>query len=42
MDGWIKKGDATPDKSRTPEAGLCLGLMRSERRNKTEKDRIKK
>jgi hypothetical protein len=25
MDGWIKKGGATPDRSRTPARGSLLG-----------------
>jgi hypothetical protein len=25
MDGWIKKGEATPDRSRTPARGPLFG-----------------
>jgi hypothetical protein len=47
MDGWIKKGGATPDRSRTPASGPPFGpnvlpYVRSEKRNKAEKDRTKK
>jgi hypothetical protein len=43
LDGWIKKGGATPDRSRTPARRPLFGLNvllygRSEKRNKTEKD----
>jgi hypothetical protein len=42
MDGWIKKGGATSDRSRTPARGPLFGpYVKSEKRNKTEIDRIK-
>jgi hypothetical protein len=47
LDGWIKKGGATPDRNRTPARGALFGpnvltSVKSEMRIKTEKDRIKK
>jgi hypothetical protein len=42
MDGWMKKGEAAPDRGRTPARGSnVLPLVRSEKRNNTEKDRKK-
>jgi hypothetical protein len=47
MDGRIKKGGTTSDRSRTPACGPLFGpnvlsQVRKEKRNKTEEDRIKK
>jgi hypothetical protein len=47
LEGWIKKGGATPDRSRTPAPGPLfkphvLLQVKSEKSIKTEKDRIKK
>jgi hypothetical protein len=46
MNGWIKKGGATSDRSRTPARGPLFGpnvlpYVKSEKRNKAEKDRTK-
>jgi hypothetical protein len=42
MNGWIKKGGATPNRSRTPARGLLFGLnmlpqVKSEKSIKVEK-----
>jgi hypothetical protein len=45
--GWLKKGEATPDRSRTPARGPLFGFnvlpqVKSAKSIKAEKDRIKK
>jgi hypothetical protein len=43
MDGWIKKSGATPDRSRNPASEpLFRPNVLEVKKNKTEKDRIKK
>jgi hypothetical protein len=46
MDGWIKKSGATSNRNRTPTRGPLSGsnvlpYVKSEEKNKAEKDRIK-